>query len=71
MISKRYYLAGIIIICAMMGIFGCVDQDAPYVSSGNPVKVHTRTLIATDKFLYAIWGSLFCFDWEGNPIWES
>lgn len=71
MVSKKHHVIDAMIVCAMICISGCANQDAPFVPSGEPVKVYARRITATDEFLYATSGSLYCFDWEGNLIWES
>ncbi len=71
MVSKKHHVIDAMIVCAMICISGCANQDAPFVPSGDPVKVYARRITATDEFLYAASGSLYCFDWEGNLIWES
>lgn len=66
-----------VVLCVMITT-GCVGQDTLnesqdtfYTISGDPLSFHAHTLIATENYVYAIYGHLYCFDWEGNLIWES
>jgi outer membrane protein assembly factor BamB len=78
MTMKGYLMGEAMIICAMICTVGCTGQDIPnedqgtfYLSSGGPLSFGTHTLIAEENHLYALSGSLFCFDWKGNLVWES
>ena len=45
-----------------------LQNQGEFSPSGIPIDIRTKALIGTDEYLYA---AAYCFDWEGNLIWEN
>lgn len=70
-------LQSVLLSCLLIGFAGCTAQNigenmSREVTDGKiTLKTDAVSLIGTEEFLFGADGTVFCFDWDGNLVWQT
>lgn len=69
---KNLLVIHITIFCFALNLAGCIFQDEGVtISCGDSMERGADILLATDEYLYGVYGEVYCLNWKGEIIWET
>jgi hypothetical protein len=75
---KIYHrMCSALVCCLLIGLTGCINQNVgkdmgKKATDGKvTLKMHVRSLIGTEEFLFGCGGEPFCLDWDVEDLLTS